>query len=215
MDNKQNLSYNSRIKPSLRRFLLPSLAYSAFYLFVSLLTLLMLNSQHIWRYFSSHDLAGQSLGQAIGQNAKGVQSFFSRISEGRILQILFWALIGIFIYILVWFIRNILLSVRNDIVADEYIHPHAYNRANYWHSVIGRKVFFTFSALVLVGYVYSCVKLLPLLASVCRNAISDFSWSPSIVELIGSWLAVAFLLYLLLLLGRVTAIIWRLIYQDL
>lgn len=212
---KSEVSYNSRVKPSLRRFVLPGPADIALYLFMSLVALLLLNANPIWHYFSSHNLAGQSLGQVIGQNAHGVQSFLAHVSQGRVLQVIFWALVGIFIYILVWFVRNILLNVRNDIVADEYIHPKGYSRSSYWHSVIGRKVFFGISLIVLIGYLYSLARLLPLLAKVCQDAVNNFSWSPSLVKLFGSWLAVAFLLYLLILLGRVSAIVWRLIYQDL
>jgi hypothetical protein len=182
---------------------------------MSLLLLLMLNSQVIWHYFSGQDLAGQSLGEVIGQNVKGLQSLLSRISEGRVLQTLFWALVGIFMYISVWFIRNVVLNVRNDIVVDEYVHPRNYSRTSYWQSVISRKIFLAFSVIVLIGYLYSCIRLLPLLAKLCQSAVESFSWSPSVVELLGSWLVGAFLVYVLLLLGRVTAIFWRLIYLDL
>src|SRR5476651_180307 len=111
MENQQPQSYNSKIKPSLRRFLIPGPADIAIYLFMSLLTLLLLNAGAIWRYFSSNELAGQSFANILGENTKGFQDFLSQISQGRILQILFWALIGIFIYIIVWFIRNILLNI--------------------------------------------------------------------------------------------------------
>ena len=140
MENQQ-LSYNSRVKPSLRRFLVPGAADIALYLFMSLVVLLLVNARAIFNYFSSNNLTGQSIGDIIDRKAKNFQSIWAQISQGRILQIIFWALVGIFIYITVWFIRNILLNIRNDIVADEYVHPLSYKRSKYWHTVIGRKIF--------------------------------------------------------------------------
>jgi|SRR5581483_11328469 len=215
MANRTLQSYNSRVKNSLRLFLMPGPADIALYLFLALMLLLGLNAINIWDYFSSHNLVSQNLGQLISQNEPWIPNFLKRLSEGRLLQGVFWAVLGIFIYILVWSLRNLTVNIRNDIVADEYIHPAEYKRFIYWRSIIGRKVMFVVAVVVWVAYIISGVQLVSSLATTCRQAVASSDWLSILTQLLGCWIVVSVLIYLLILLGRVVMIGWRLIYTDL
>lgn len=215
MANRSLQSYNSRVKNSLRLFLQPGGADIALYLFLAMMLLLGLNAKNIWDYFSSQNLVSQNLGQLISQNEPWIPTFLKKLSEGRLLQGVFWAVLGTFIYILVWSLRNLTVNIRNDIVADEYIHPAEYKRFLYWRSIIARKVTFVVATVVWVAFIISSVQLISSLANLCRQAVSNSNWMSSVMQLLGCWIVVSILIYLFMLLSRIVMIGWRLIYTDL
>jgi hypothetical protein len=210
-------SYNSSIGPSLQQFLLPSLPKLLLELLIGAFLLTALNIRSIWTYFTSGILATTQfdLGDLINQKARGLHDFLNNISRGRFLQIVFWLFVGCIIYLLIWFIGNLITNVRNDIVADEYMHPAAYNRKNYWESVIARKIFFWCIVVVLIAYISAAFRFCIALAKYCNSALINFSWSRSLVVVVASIVITAILLQLLTILARIVANSWQFIYRDL
>lgn len=209
-------SDNRGINAVLRQFLVPSWAQVFLYVLVSLLLFGLFNVQSIWRDYNNALLLNpELLSGAVTDKGNGLSEIWNTLLHSSLLQVVFWMTVGALTYLFIWFVRSVSTNLRNDIIADEYIHPASYNRKGYWESVIAHKILFGATVVVLFGYLYANLKLQPLLAQVGYSAIKDFEVIPSLIDLIGVILGTVILLHLLTLLFRVTANSWRFIYKDL
>ena len=209
-------SHSSDNTPFLRQFIVPSPVQILLYILSGLVILGAINSRAIWQYLNNDPL-GQQRAVSIFVENSGSQSgsgFLSSLAQGRLPQILLWTLIGIVIYSVIWFIKNLLNNVRNDIVADEYVHPKSYNRLGYWRSILVRKAFFAFNIAVLLGFFYAAARLLPLVSSLFYQSIHNFRLADISGVLVSS-LIVAFLMHILVVVIHTTVNSWRFIYADL
>src|SRR5579871_6499539 len=140
--NKDKRSYNSNLTIMTKEFLVPSWPKILLYLLVGALVLMIWNGRQLWNQFNSSILVSpSSVATAQSQTSDWLEKTFNSVVNGRIAQIIFWAFAGCMVYVCIWFVVNIFSNIRNDIVADEYVHPKDYNRSGYWHSVIARKIF--------------------------------------------------------------------------
>ena len=208
-------SHNSRFSISARQFFIPSRAQLFMYVLISSLLLVLLNGQTIWSKLKTNLQADITFSDVIVGNAPFLQKVIDRLSHSRIPEIIFWLLIGCAVYIIVWFGHNITSNIRNDVVADSYLHPIKYDRRLFWQSIIARKILLFFSILVLIAYIIVGLKFLPIVAKFFYSAIDDFRLSPSVVEIIISVSIITFLLYLFILLVHLTINLWRLVYRNL
>jgi hypothetical protein len=209
-------SHSSGNSSFLKQFIIPSPIQVLLYLLSAFVILAAINSLAIWHYLND-DPAGQQRAVSIFVDSSGSQSgsgLLSSIGQGRLLQIFLWTLIGVVIYSVIWFIKNLLNSVRNDIVADEYVHPKSYNRVGYWKSILLRKAFFILCVSVLLGFIYAMVQILPLLSTIFYQSIQNFRLADIPGVLLCS-LALAILMYILIVIIRITSNSWRFIYADL
>ena len=202
-------SYSSSSAGLVRQFIVPSALQVVLYILIAGALLIVFNARDIW----------DSLGAGIifndtpdGQTKSGFVDF---ISSGRLPQIIFWGVIGMVMYAVVWFGWNVLTNLRNDMAADDFVHPKTYSRTKYWSSVWGHKIFFAVSMIVLAAYIYIFFKLLTLLAGLSYDAVDNFDTFGSPLELGIYLIVIATLVHIFALLLRVTANSWRSIYKDL
>ncbi len=200
---------------SVARLLIPAPAEVFLYLLISLLSLLFMNVRQLWSYFTNDVLASKADFNSIVSGTPWLQKVTSAIYQSRLLQVLFWLFMGCAVYVLIWFLGNIYNNVRNDFVADSYIHPNDYDRKRFWESVVGRKVFFVIIVVLTLAYLLTVIRIMPLLGGLCRSAVQNFSWNPGLPELIGSWVAIAIFIYIFVFLLRLSVNAWKLIFVEL
>ncbi len=208
-------SYNSRFSISAKQFFIPSRTQISLYVLISSLLLVVINGPTIWTKFKSNLQTDITFSDVIVGNAPFLQKFIDRLSRSRIPEIVFWLLVGCTVYIIVWFIHNITNNVRNDVVADAYLHPTNYNRRLFWQSVLARKTLLFFCLVVLIAYIFAGLKFLSVLAKFFYAAIDNFMLPSSIMEIILCIAMTTLLLYLFILLAHLTINLWRLVYRNL
>lgn len=208
-------SHNSRFAISARQFFIPTRTQLFLYTLISSLLLVLLNGQTIWSKFKTNLQADITFSDVIVGNAPFMQQVIDRLLHSRVPEIVFWLLIGCGVYIIVWFIHNITSNIRNDVVADSYLHPTNYDRRLFWQSVIARKILLFSCVIVLITYIAASLKFMPVLAKFFYSAIDGFRLSPSVVEIILSVAITTLLIYLFILLIHLTVNLWRLVYRNL
>lgn len=212
MENN-NRSHNSQLTITAREFLLPSWPKILLYLLVGSLLILLWNARQLWDQFNNNIEPGSSadVGHLISKHTTWVDT----LAGGRVAQIIFWAFIGCCLYICVWFATSIITNIRNDVVADEYIHPTGYSRAGYWHSIVARKIFLGMVVAVLIGFTILGLRLISVLAKLFYSAVKVFSFPAGAAEVIGSILGASLLVYCFILLAHIAVNAWRTVYSDL
>ena len=216
MQNKIR-SYNARKNTELRNLLIPTPSKITLLLVLSIALLTLLNIRAIWRFFTTgvDKSAPVNLGDLINQKFPGFYNFFDDITDSRLAQLLFWLFLGCIAYLAIWLIGSFISNIRNDIVADNYVHPKFYNRAGYWGPVLGRKIFFTCLVVVVIAYILVGIEFFNLLADVCYRATTDFNWFDSIAKIIGSVLLAALSLHIFSILLKLLSNSWQVISKDL
>jgi hypothetical protein len=196
----------------LKSILLPSGLEVFLYLVVSILLLSLSNAKKIWHYFSGY-FSHQS-GFDLGSKIPGINTL-SKAYQGRVLQIIFWVIVGIAIYTLFWFLRNIVNNVRNDVVAGSYVRPRDYKVSNYWKSILMRKILFGLSVVLLIVYLYAGIQMVAQLGSLCYDYVTKFQPIHSTLYILGGLFFTCLLLHVFIILCRVSARSWQFIYTDL
>ncbi len=135
--------------------------------------------------------------------------------EGRPGQMLFWAIVGCLIYMLIWLSQNFIINLRNDVVADKYLHPNNYKSSSYWEGVLAHKIFFVTTVVVLFLYVFLSLTLfIPILSKIFKNATFSFSVPSSIIQLVLITLLSAIMLYLAVFIVKLVAYSWRAVINN-
>jgi hypothetical protein len=213
---KKNISsYNSSIE--FRDNLFPGMMQLIFCTLLAIILLAILNGRAIWTYLTT-GLAPNStvdLGSVINRYAPWTYKVFDFVTHGRVSQMLFWVFVGCVAYMLIWLGGNVLTNIRNDIVADAYVHPKFYNRSGYWSSILSRKVFFVCLMIIFLIFLYTFGRLAQVMANLTFQSIADFEVVRSLLTIAGSILGLAVLIYCLTLLLRIIRNTWRYIYKDL
>lgn len=209
------LFYKDGSRPSLRELIFPSRHRVISELIIGTILLAFLNSRAIWSYLNSnHWLQSQQLdfGDILNAKIQHIYYYFSGLAGGRFLQIVFWLIVGCLIYLLIWFMINIITDIRNDIVADSYVHPRFYNRAAYWQSIIFDRILLVSIVVVFLVYIFLFLKFLPKLAKLCYEALQSFSLPHSPLVIVACIIGLAVLLQALGLLSRLLINAWKYIY---
>jgi hypothetical protein len=199
-----------------KSFLLPSMSQLLLYALIGMLLLIALNVGRAWDYLNKTILKPRGgLDSIISTNAPALHKILNSLSQSIILQVIFWIFVGCVVYVIIWFVKNIAINMLNDITADQYIHPRAYRRTRFWGSILGRRIFFWVSAVILVLYLITSTRLLVYMANLCYRFVVDFQPAQSTLQLIEVVAATTGLIYLLVLIVHVAINSWRLMYKDL
>lgn len=177
------------------------------YFMVGFILLVALNCRNIWHYFTNKALG-------VSSEQVGLTNFFSSFSGNRLTQILLWALLGLWLYVVFWFLRGIIVNIYNDVIADEYLHPKNYHRAQYWKSVVGLKVFFIASLVVTILYTIFAISLLSELSFIFYQAIENFKWGHSSLVWSLGILAAGLITYVFVTLVHLSVNSVRAIYKN-
>ncbi len=214
--NNQIESHSSYDGENSKWHFIPTPIQVLVYFLASCLLLTILNIGRIWHYLSTSLFGNQGGAENfVAAHIPALHGAYHFITHSIILQVMFWALVGCVIYGFIWFGKNIFISLMNDFVADQYVHPPGYNRSKYWESVLMRKVFFTLSLVVLIASFIGGVGFVMALASACYTTVTNFTIVGGTLTLFGSALITTTLIYALTILTYLTTKAWRLIYKDL
>lgn len=198
-----------------KQFLRLSISQLLLYLLVSVILLAVLNAKHAWDYLSKNIFSEQGgLGHIVPQTS-WLGHTLNSLAHSAILQIVFWIVIGCLVYVILWFVRNIITNLMNDIAADGYIHPATYRSYLFWRSVLIRKVFSVISLLVWIIYIGIFIRTVMELAKLCHGILTDYITLNNLLELLGAVVLTVGLVYFLVLIARVVIYSWRSIYRDL
>jgi hypothetical protein len=210
-------SHNTGLSPALKELLLPGVAQSFIDLTLAGVLLMILKINALWAYFTTGVLAGTQtdIGEIINQKAQGLHRFLDSISQGRFLQIVFWLFIGCIVYLLIWFTRSLFTNIRNDMIADEYVHPGGYNRAVYWESIIARKGFFACILIILIAFTIAGFKIAILLAQTSISDVESLGSAHSLFKMVSAVFITAVMIHIFNILARLLGRAWNLIYTDL
>jgi hypothetical protein len=197
-------------------FLVPSGSQFILYFLISILLLILLNIKRAWDYLNQTVLKPEGgLDGVIANNAPGIHKVISSLSQSIILQVLFWIFVGCVVYMTIWFVKNIAINLINDVTADQYVHPSSYKRYEFWGSILARRTFFWISSGVLVFFLAVSARLIIDLSGLCYDAVTDFAYIQSLLNIAGSLLAVTSIIYLGVLLVHVVMTSWQIMYKDL
>jgi hypothetical protein len=209
-------SSSKLIGASNRKFLIPSAGQILLYVLMSTLLLAVLNIGKGWNYLNKTVLKPQGgLDNIIATNSPALHNFINSLSHSIVLQVIFWIFVGCAVYIIIWFVKNIAINMLNDITADQYVHPQHYHRYKFWSGILGRRIFFWISAIILVLYLIAGTRVLVYMASLCYRFAVNFDLAQSSWQLAEIVLATTGLIYLLVILVHITINSWRLMYKDL
>jgi hypothetical protein len=214
MENK--IESNNSIGATNKNILIPSGSQLLLYFLMAVVLLVALNIKNAWDYLNKTVLIPEGgIDSIITTHAPSLHKILNSISQSIILQVVFWVFVGCGVYVIIWFIKNIAINLLNDITADQYVHPHAYKRYRFWTGIIGRRLFFWITALVLVAYLSVSARLLFYLAGTCYDAVANFDSYSSLLVIGESLLSVTGLIYIGVLLIHIAMSSWQLMYKDL
>lgn len=213
MTNQKIKSHNSEQFNLVKDLFLPSPLHLVLYLLTGTVILAAINTTRFWNYLS-HNPVGRTRSLELFGSGNGSDGILGGSTSGRVSQMLVWGLVGITIYVVIWFLKNIIINLRNDVVADEYVHPHSYDRTKYWKSVIARKVLFIFIVGVFTGYLYLLTQLTPILQGYFFQMVTQINGT-TLSYGMASVASAALLLHVSISLFRLTISAWRFIYADL
>jgi hypothetical protein len=212
----QSKSTKDTVGITSKQFILPNGVQLLLYLLIGVLLLMLLNIGKIWTYLNTVILSPEGgLDSILANQVPWLHNLLNRLSQSVALQFLFWLCVGCIIYIFLWFVKNIFINLRNDMVADKFVHPSAYNRKHYWESVIARKAFLWVSVVMLLVFAVTSGRLLFSLATHCYNQVVTFQMPSSLINLSISVAAVTGLIYIFVLLIHIAINSWQLTYKDL
>jgi len=209
--SKEISSYNSRqaAKEDLRHIFIPSGLEISLYLIVGSLVLLLLNARVLWDYFNNSSVGDENLRDLIAQSIPGVDTL-SRVAQGRVFLAFFWAIVGILIYSLYWFVKSIAVNFRNDIVVGEYfVHPENFSKKRYWISIASSNLFFAINCILFIAFIYAAVRLAIVLGKFCYTSFINFTAVSTLPRLAGAVVAIALLFHLLFMLLHIIVRSWR------
>lgn len=88
-----------------------------------------------------------------------MQSIMQSIGDNKLLLFGFWFVIGTAVYILLWFVANILIdSYNNIVVSAAFVHPQSFHQSHYWTAILARGVLRVTAGIALVLYAIFWIK---------------------------------------------------------
>jgi len=213
MEEKQIESYNSHLAHSVKNFFPPSWLEAVIYLLCSGALLGLLNYRAFTNSIGTNSgLSQTTLDTYLHDKLGDSTDFLSRLLQGRVSSILFWAFLGSIIYMFIWVIQNVIINVENDMQASEFVgvKNETSRKQAYWHTVISSKIFFVCSLLSLIIYFVLFVEfLLPVSSRAFGLAFSSGSFSKSLWGIVLSVFGTAVFLYSLVFGFKTVGRSWR------
>ena len=216
--NHEIQSYSTRQQRAreTRHFFLPDLTEFLLYLTLSFLLLIIIEAGNLWDYFNQN-VVGQTGGfsSVFNQNVPFLHKVTSLTTGGPLLQFLFWALFGIFIYIFYWFAKNLVIDFYNDFVIGKYYIAQIHvDEKRYWLSVVMRNLVFVLSLVLMIVFIFEGGRLIYDMASLFFTSLTSFHGLVSLLDIFASIVMTAVLMHVFIVLIRVTVISWRYLSQT-
>ncbi len=133
-------------------WLVPTVAEFAFYILITLLTVVIINTDFIRHYLLIP--ANFSLQTALlGSIEKSLARLVGDQMSATIITTAFWALIGIIVYVILKLFGNFSSELGNDLVITRYMHPRGADTYSPLKSFVLRILFHVFMAVLFVLYI--------------------------------------------------------------
>jgi len=205
-------SYNSHMAHSVKSLFPPSWVEAVIYFLSALVLLGILNYRAFTNNLGTRSGVDQTtLNSYLHDKLANSTDFISRLLQGRIASILFWAFLGSFIYMIIWIVQNLIVNIENDVEAGKFKGlESAEKKQAYWHSVISSKIFFGCAVLVSIIYLVALINFfLPVASRSFGLAVTDYHPLKSFFSIIVSTFFTALLLYILILTIRAVNRAWH------
>lgn len=214
--NKNELSYNSTAQHVIGGFSRPTAIEVALYLIASILFISLINFKTLWNVINNTvQTKAVDTSAVIDEKLLGLGDRLDGLLDGRVGQMIFWAIVGCIIYMLIWLAQNTIINLRNDVIADKYLHPNSYKSSSYWEGVIAHKIFFVCLLVGFITYVYFAFSLfIPILSQAFYVATYSFTVPDSVFQLIITLILNAILLYIFVMLGKLVIYSYQAIVNN-
>jgi len=207
----QSYSTQQQRKREARHFFIPDTSEFFLYIIIGFMVIAFIEAKNLWTYFNQNVVGAQdSFSGVFSQNAPALDKVSQAITGGPILQFLFWALFGIFIYIFYWFGKSLVIDFYNDfIIGRYYIAQINLDEKKYWSTIILRIGIFILSLVLFIGFLYAGGRLIYTLSNVFFSELTNFHWLKSSLNMIAAVLCTAILIHILIVVIRSISISWR------
>lgn len=134
----------------------------------------------------------------------GIATITAAIGDNKLLLFGFWFIVGAVVYILLWFIANVLIdSYNNIVISAAFVHPKSFHQSEYWAAILARTVLRTVAAIALISYTYFWFKaLLPALEQAYKVSFAQLS-AGSIINGIATTLTIILSLHICTIFYRI------------
>ena len=164
---------NNKFKPILY-WLSPSGSGLIIYLALGSLTLAVSNASFFQNFF---DLPKDfQLGTAVLDSISQLVERFvgDHIARSAIVAI-FWAIVGLFVYVLIWAVINYSDEFGDDLAATKYLHPRNFKSSSPLREFISRSIFQCLVIIILILYINLLVGvLLPRIGALFQTSIQKW-----------------------------------------
>jgi len=108
-------------------------------------------------------------------------------SSSVVLTIIFWMVVGMFVYIIIWIVGNLISNYRRDILnTKNMVLPITYNKNSGWHETFLRMLVRALSTIMFLYWAYLLFAgILPNASAMFLDSFNEFSIR-SILQIIGS-----------------------------
>ncbi len=165
---KQNKFY------SILAWLLPSGGETIFYIAFCGITLVSSNATFLRSFIYLPN--GFQLQSAVLNSANSIVENFvgDRIAQSAVVAI-FWAVVGLGVYVLIWLGLNFSSELGNDLAVTKFVHPNNVDTRSPLRDLISRSIFQFFTLCILIFYINLIVSvLLPYIGGLLRIAVQEW-----------------------------------------
>lgn len=116
---------------------------------------------------------------------------------------IFWAVVGLFVYVLIWMLMNYSDDLGSDLAATKYMHPRNFNTKSALHEFISRSLFKIVVFFILVFYINFTIGVFtPHIGHLYRVAIQQWPQFMSIVNAFVGICIQFFMIHFMVVLAR-------------
>lgn len=209
----QSSEQNKQVRTQLQHFFALQPAEFFGLMIMSLLVLLAANASTVYNLivgnaaYTSYDL-----NELLAERFPLADQLLSAPFAGKLTQLLFWALIGSVVYMIVWLIRNYSLRIFEDIDASHFVSSNN-TKKGYLESSIAHHVFFACTIFFSLAYlVLSIYRFIPYSATLFNRVLADLTNPINYFLALLAICLTSVTLYILVILWRLLRNSWRIYF---
>lgn len=188
----------------IRQILLPSTLVLLLYLLISVIALVFLNINALWRL-----LLGQPISSGdIAPLTEEFSTFQDRLSIHIVM--LFWLFIGAITYTAIWLLENVVFIAKTEVENSRYVTRNPAAKSRYWQSALASNLFLLLMALLWASFIALYLRLLlPALSDFFSRALFSDPVQERFLYIAAAVLGNAAAIYVFLLMSRFITMSWR------
>lgn len=200
----------------LRKLFVPSAIELAIYILLGVVLLSLFNLKVLWESLSNAAAVPvETANSVVSNQGRLAGQFIDGMFDGRLTTFVFWGFVGCLVYVVIWLIQNVLLNIKNDVVAGDYVQPKSSEKRGYWSTVIAEKLFLAGLVVIFILFVSLGLKFLaPVFSKLFYVAVYNFRFPVSVFEILTAVALMALVVYLTVLVARLAISTWRNIISN-